>query len=272
MLQRLCLLLFYWISLISSQESCEHYENECDTNKEWEAFDDGKIEKLHEGICNIDKVDFIKNEEFLDSYAFEKPVIFENVNDNTKFRLMTSKRALLEKYENNTIVLSTANTHSYEKTKMTLREYITQILKPQSLQESGKNTLYFFGDNNHTEWKDLFDEYQQPPYTLPHKTGAYSFGIAGAGTGVPFHFHGPGFSEVIHGSKRWFLYPYKDRPNFDPDQNALRWVLDEYPNLQEEKKPWECTIRPGEVLYFPNWWWHSTLNLRTSVFISTFLG
>lgn len=27
------------------------------------------------------------------------------------------------------------------------------------------------------------------------------FGIAGAGTGVPFHFHGPGFAEVIHGHK-----------------------------------------------------------------------
>lgn len=79
-----------------------------------------------------------------------------------------------------------------------------------------------------------------------------------------------------------------------------------------EERPLECTIRPGEVspalapcpphpavkhraaplptsppppappgtpavlslqvLYFPDRWWHATLNLDTSVFISTFLG
>lgn len=27
-----------------------------------------------------------------------------------------------------------------------------------------------------------------------------------------------------------------------------------------------------QVLYFPDRWWHATLNLDTSVFISTFLG
>ena len=40
-----------------------------------------------------------------------------------------------------------------------------------------------------------------PKWTVPDHEAALSFGIAGAGTGVPFHFHGPGFAEVIHGSK-----------------------------------------------------------------------
>ena len=43
------------------------------------------------------------------------------------------------------------------------------------------------------------------------------------GTGVPFHFHGPGFAEVIHGAKRWFLYPFEERPEFDPDRTTLEW-------------------------------------------------
>lgn len=29
---------------------------------------------------------------------------------------------------------------------------------------------------------------------------------------------------------------------------------------------------PIQVLYFPDRWWHATLNLDTSVFISTFLS
>lgn len=41
------------------------------------------------------------------------------------------------------------------------------------------DTLYFFGDNNFTEWQSLFEHYDPPPYALPHTSGAYSFGIAG---------------------------------------------------------------------------------------------
>lgn len=257
-------------------EQCTSQNEACSlktsSEYEWEAFDKFNMPGLDEGICNIDRVPSISNDFFLMQYAFERPVIFTDVNDNSMFRRLSTRKSLMEKYANNTITLSTANTHSYDKTDMSFSEYIDRILKPQSVDKLGKDTLYFFGNNNYTEWEELFRTYVQPPYSLPDKTGVYSFGVAGVGTGVPFHFHGPGFSEVIHGSKRWFLYPYENRPKFDPDQNMLRWVLDEYPKLSEDKKPFECTIKPGDVLYFPDRWWHATLNLKTSVFMSTFLG
>uniref|UniRef100_A0A8C5WYH9 Jumonji domain containing 8 n=1 Tax=Laticauda laticaudata TaxID=8630 RepID=A0A8C5WYH9_LATLA len=133
-------------------------------------------------------------------------------------------------------------------------------------------TLYFFGDNNFTEWGFLFKKYNPPPFRIPGTTGAYSFGIGGSGSGVPFHWHGPGFSEVIFGRKHWFLYPPEKTPAFHPNRTTLSWFLDKYPSLSPWEKPLECTIHPGEVLYFPDHWWHATLNLDTSVFISTFLG
>jgi hypothetical protein len=40
-------------------------------------------------------------------------------------------------------------------------------------------TFYWFGDNNYTEWEELFHQYTPPPYRLPRMTGAYSFGVAG---------------------------------------------------------------------------------------------
>lgn len=40
-------------------------------------------------------------------------------------------------------------------------------------------TFYWFGDNNYTEWEELFKQYNPPPYRLPRMTGAYSFGVAG---------------------------------------------------------------------------------------------
>ncbi|XP_073218722.1 jmjC domain-containing protein 8 isoform X2 [Lepidochelys kempii] len=74
------------------------------------------------------------------------------------------------------------------------------------------------------------------------------------------------------GSLRWFLYPPEKTPEFHPNKTTLSWLLDTYPFLPPEDRPVECTIHPGEVLYFPDRWWHATLNLDTSVFISTFLG
>lgn len=134
------------------------------------------------------------------------------------------------------------------------------------------DTLYFFGDNNFTEWASLFRHYIPPPFGLLGTTPAYSFGIAGTGSGVPFHWHGPGFSEVIYGRKRWFLYPPEKTPEFHPNKTTLAWLQDTYPALTPSARPLECTIQAGEVLYFPDRWWHATLNLDTSVFISTFLS
>jgi hypothetical protein len=37
------------------------------------------------------------------------------------------------------------------------------------------------------------------------------------------------------------------------------------------RKPWECTVHEGEVIYFPNLWHHATINLeKYTVFVSSF--
>ena len=134
-------------------------------------------------------------------------------------------------------------------------------------------TFYFFGDNDVVEWDDLLMEYQLPPLSLPLHQAALSFGCAGPGTGVPFHFHGPGFAESIYGRKRWFLTAPNVRPEFHPNKTTLQWFLEDYPSSKVDKNQlYECTLKPGEVIYFPDKWWHATLNLDTSVFISTFLS
>ncbi|WAQ96436.1 JMJD8-like protein [Mya arenaria] len=76
--------------------------------------------------------------------------------------------------------------------------------------------------------------YNPPPYQIPNLTGMYSFGVAAAGTGVPFHFHGAGFAEVIFGRKRWFMYPPEKQPAFNPNKTTLHWLEEEYPNLHEQ--------------------------------------
>jgi len=60
-------------------------------------------------------------------------------------------------------------------------------------------------------------------------------------------------------------------PGFDPSRTTLQWLEEVYPSLSPNDRPLECVIAPGEVLYFPNLWYHATLNLNYTVFMSTFV-
>ncbi|XP_028616641.1 jmjC domain-containing protein 8 [Grammomys surdaster] len=222
--------------------------------------------------CTVERRAHLTYSEFMQHYAFLKPVILQGLTDNSRFRALCSRENLLASFGDNIVRLSTANTYSYQKVDLPFQEYVEQLLHPQDPASLGNDTLYFFGDNNFTEWAPLFRHYSPPPFRPLGATPAYSFGIAGAGSGVPFHWHGPGFSEVIFGRKRWFLYPPEKTPEFHPNKTTLAWLLETYPSLAPSARPLECTIQAGEVLYFPDRWWHATLNLDTSVFISTFLG
>ncbi|XP_024089092.2 jmjC domain-containing protein 8 isoform X4 [Pongo abelii] len=184
-------------------------------------------------------------------YAFVKPVILQGLTDNSRFRALCSRERLLASFGDRVVRLSTANTYSYHKVDLPFQEYVEQLLHPQDPTSLGNDTLYFFGDNNFTEWASLFRHYSPPPFGLLGTAPAYSFGIAGAGSGVPFHWHGPGYSEVIYGRKRWFLYPPEKTPEFHPNKTTLAWLRDTYPALPPSARPLECTIRAGSVLPRP---------------------
>ncbi|TKR79922.1 hypothetical protein L596_014072 [Steinernema carpocapsae] len=244
---------------------------EDDTNGGWKMAGEQRVG--YEGPCTVKRVDGrqLSGGEFLDRFAYKEPVIIYNV-DNSGFQQKCRKEEMLREWSNKPVVLNSANTYSYRRVESTFGHYVEDLLRPQDLSTLGNETLYLFGDIDQELWKPLLAAYKQPAWTLPRHEPALSFGIAGAGTGVPFHFHGPGFAEVIYGSKRWFLQPYEDRPAFNPDKSTLDWYINDYPNLEEAKKPLECLMKPGELIYFPDKWWHATLNTETSIFISTFLS
>ncbi|XP_061849044.1 jmjC domain-containing protein 8 [Colius striatus] len=223
--------------------------------------------------CTVERADAsLTASVFLRRFAFSRPVVIRGLTDNAAFRALCTRDKLLAAFGAHAVRLSTANTYSYRKVDVPFQQYVEEQLQPQDPARLGSDTLYFFGDNNFTEWGPLFQHYVPPPFRLPGTSAAYSFGIAGPGSGVPFHWHGPGFSEVIFGRKRWFLYPPDHTPHFHPNETTLAWLQHTYPRLPPAQRPLECTLRPGEALYFPERWWHATLNLDTSVFISTFLG
>lgn len=226
------------------------------------------------GRCDIDRVPAaeIGAEGFFKHYNEQKPVILVNTTNWELFAKMTEKRVLLYCFGDFDVTLSTANKNSYAKTEASFRYYVANMLKPQSLEASGKATKYFFGDNRHSEWDALFKHYEKPS-AFYRDHASLSFGVGGSGSGVPFHTHGHVFAEVLHGRKRWFLQEPGPEPRFDPDESSLRWVTYVRPGLESEAlaKIQECVCDPGDLLYIPSHWHHSTLNLGESVFMSTFV-
>ena len=273
-----------------------------------------------DGPCTVERVPFdeMTADRFDSEYRDNKPVVLTGMRDrNDAFRDACAKDVLLREWGDKDIVLSTADTHSYLKFTKTLREYVSSHTAPQRLDKRGDETLIWFGDNNHTEWRSHFDLCQKPPFGTSNADVAYSFGVGGPHSGVPLHVHGPGWSETIVGRKRWWLSPPKPKPRFHPNATSLEWALGLKPlqeggeggrevlgrrevDVGDDDGAWvhfperyrtrmektrkertrqqggvemlECTVGEGDAVWFPDRWWHATLNLDESAFISSFVN
>ena len=187
---------------------------------------------------------------------------------NRQFEQLTTKASLRDNYGNLSIILSTANSYTKVKKSVDVKTYLDFYLDDQSLEKEGIDTFYWFGDN-HEVLSPLTKKFQLNKYSGKYNTE--SFGVGGRLSGVPFHFHGGGFSEVIHGSKRWWLHETK--VPFHENETQLQWLNNVYPTLPKtvSNTLYECTIFPGDILYFPSKWYHATLNLNHfTAFVSTF--
>ena len=230
-----------------------------------------------------------------------------------KFTALAAKGALAASaLGQEPVRLTSSNTYSDGEATMPLEQYLRDLDKLSTGAGAAANeTLYLFGGNYSPAWLAFLDEYPLPPCRTctgeaPYKdNAAVSFGAGGFASGVSWHTHAGGFSETLHGRKRWFLLP-PGSPTFkeiarQPNRSVAEWAIQDLPALREsaalldtaatseepsETKsepespqptssfllPQECIISPGELLYFPANWPHATLNLDAyTSFASTFL-
>lgn len=219
---------------------------------------------LNSSRCNIQKIPAFPamDAETFRRHFEDRPVIITGV-DNSRARELTRKSVLLKTYGRSIVTLSSANTFSHAKKKVTLEKYLENYFDAQDVTSVANETWYMFGDNDYEGWADTFKAYREPTWFLPHEilqglTSTYSFGIGSSGSGVPFHIHGPGFSEVLWGQKRWFLTPPDKIPDFSPDETSLVWLFTRYYEMLKspDTSPflYECIIQPGDLLFFPDQW------------------
>ena len=119
---------------------------------------------------------------------------------------------------------------------------------------------------------------------------ASSIFLAPPGEGAGFHFHNDAASVLVHGRKRWFMYPPsawdvialpKDtgQGSAAAEVGGLGLVSQRqffesvYPKVLRagapaRMRPHECVQRPGEVMYVPEMWTHMTLSIGATVSVS----
>lgn len=111
-----------------------------------------------------------------------------------------------------------------------------------------------------------------------HSSAEIFFG--GKDAGFPFlhyddlHYHA--FSVQIYGQKRFYLYPpeqtpnvypFPDKPNFSQVRDVEHPDLTQFPHFADTR-PFTFVIEPGDLLFVPCGWWHTTKMLSPSISIS----
>ena len=131
--------------------------------------------------------------------------------------------------------LSSSNSYSSHRRTISLTQYLQEAIVEHDLSnkvaKKSNKTWYLFGETFSDEWKRLLDHFILPPcQKCTREFSSLSFGLGGFASGVQWHFHGPGFSEVIHGSKHWILFPptysKDDIPFYDnPSYTSFLWMI-----------------------------------------------
>ena len=274
---------------VQGQEcSCSHSQGNCPSDTcstyQWIPED--------QHPCTVERISFHEYQQRFGPRGlpplFPTPIVIahdddDNNNNNSKqysrnhaFRQLTRFETILDFFTPGfNITLSSSNSFSEHRKTMPLEQYLQSLATQDTLPHQLSNeTWYFFGETYSAEWKQLLLQYDIPHcQACQRDMVALSFGIGNRGSGVQWHVHGPGFAETIWGRKHWILSPPTTTtpPDFHPDQTSRNWMEFTYPTLPVEKRPLECTLEPGDILYFPDMWYHATINLDPyTAFVSTF--
>jgi histone arginine demethylase JMJD6 len=132
----------------------------------------------------------------------------------------------------------------------------------------------------------FFPNWMGEPFFVPgvrrslNRGGAMEIYIGGKGASFPYlHYDGMAthaFLLQIYGQKRFilygpeqeqYLYPNPERPNQTLVLDLDRPDLEKFP-LFAKAKPISFVLEPGEMLFIPHRWWHTTKMLGPSISVS----
>lgn len=260
------------------------------------SWDTAAVAALDTDQCDIERVsasDF-DGDRFEREFREQKPVVVEGLGQLEKWPAFErwQRAELLERIGDATVSIrdeSSRDSLIQQKNgaggteSTTLREFVQKSFDQSIVRVSAKSSLANIRTQNYqfdpeflqADGISLTDDFHTPAAfnTLEDGESTPPFFFLGTrGSGVAFHRHGEVWNAVVHGRKRWFLYPkewHSKLLGVDPDLaiDGLGWFKTFYRSVANNTKitPLECVTGPGDVLYLPRSWLHATVNVEDSV-------
>jgi len=140
----------------------------------------------------------------------------------------------------------------------------------RQLLESWNDTFVYFSDfkcKRDSLCHTVAEEFGIPELFGRAKTvRSRNFLVGGPDSGLPFHKHGMTWQSLSMGRKAWYLLPPGSMSEEIHDATGpYIFPVRSYHALMQQrrlgKRPLYCVQHPGETLFVPEYWWHSTMNL-----------
>jgi hypothetical protein len=227
--------------------------------------------------CN-EWIKYCQNKRPCISYRSEKLMsipewkIFFHMNS---LQELSKRTDLISQVTSNELNLHIYQTMDLKLKQMSISQYISHIVN-----SNHSNTLYLFGSNDGPEWQTFLSKFPSIVYsellfncTAFINHGEMLFGAAPGNSGLPWHSHDGGISEIIIGHKRWFFNPPEADPiNVSPFANISTWYADHIQNPHKNPSVISCDVESGGIIYYPPKWSHAVLNIAPwNTCISTFI-
>ena len=96
------------------------------------------------GPCHLPILDghALTNADFLRSYAYQRPFVVRDAANQNTFRALCQRERILADWGDREVVLSSANSYSYDKRTVSFRHYCDNVMTPQKLKTLANGTLF----------------------------------------------------------------------------------------------------------------------------------
>ncbi|KAI8517102.1 hypothetical protein Bbelb_056830 [Branchiostoma belcheri] len=236
----------------------------------WNSADRETAQKLSTSSCLIDRhyVDDVTPQMFRDNFRYKNPLIirFRNGASGWVNTPDWGKRNLLEKHSGWTVRSGTSldivRNGGVGDNETSFYDFLSTMEGQKNEDPRQVYDSDFYRDSR-------LDQTVNPPAFLSDLRDAVTFTVGPSRSGAAFHTGTDGWSGLVFGRQRWFLYPPQLTPpgGFWPGFSVIDWFTDVYPKLNDKKKPMECVLEAGEILYLPEGYYHSVLNIGETVSI-----
>jgi len=230
-------------------------------------------------VCTIDRLNVSElDQRFRDEYYLVKPVILREwrVPATEALRHHLDRGPLLAGYGTMAVQVG-APVEIFDTGKgsrsVSLKEFVDSfddnsedyLFGGGFLQESGLTANWttppvFASLGTYDDWEHDLDGIPGPPLDIA---------MAQDGQGIGFHTHNDAYNLQVHGSKRWAIYGPHLMKGVPTGPESLAFWLQELRDGDGIPRPtWECVQEPGEVLYVPEGFPHTTASILESVGIA----